>query len=69
MTNSDRRELSAILDFLGPGRWKMRLWKDAADAAKNPERLAVEERTVRAGDTITLRLAPSGGCVARFEKE
>jgi alpha-glucosidase len=69
MTNSDRRELSAILDFLGPGRWKMRLWKDAADAAKNPERLAVEERIVRAGDTITLRLAPSGGCVARFEKE
>jgi alpha-glucosidase len=69
LTNSEARELSVQLDFLSPGRWKMRLWKDAADAQKNAEHLATEERSVRAGDAITLRLAPAGGCVARFQKQ
>jgi alpha-glucosidase len=69
LTNSEPRELSVELDFLGPGRWKMRLWKDAADAHENAEHLATEERSVRAGDAVTLRLAPAGGCVARFQKQ
>jgi alpha-glucosidase len=69
LTNNEPRELSVALDFLGPGGWQMRLWKDAVDADKNAERMAVEERIVRSSDTITLRLAPSGGCVARFQKQ
>jgi alpha-glucosidase len=69
LTNNEPRELSVALDFLGPGGWQMRLWKDAVDADKNAEHLAVEERIVRSNDTITLRLAPSGGCVARFHKQ
>jgi hypothetical protein len=47
----------------------MRLWQDAADSAVNAEHLEVEERTVTAADTLTLRLAPAGGCVARFQPE
>jgi alpha-glucosidase len=69
LTNSQPRELSLTLDFLGPGGWKIRLWKDAVDADRNAERLAIEERSVRSDDTLRLRLAPSGGCVARFEKQ
>ncbi|MEX0612948.1 MAG: glycoside hydrolase family 97 protein [Pirellulales bacterium] len=69
LTNSQPRELSVELAFLGPGRWKMRLWKDAADAEENAEHLATEERTVSDGDVLLLRLAPAGGCVARFQKQ
>ncbi len=69
LTNSQGRELSVPLDFLGPGRWIARLWKDAADADENAEHLATEERSVRADDTLTLRLAPAGGCVARFQQQ
>ena len=69
LTNSQPRELRVDLGFLGTGRWKMRLWKDAADAEENAEHLAIEERTVRSGDSLRLRLAPAGGCVARLERQ
>jgi alpha-glucosidase len=69
LTNREPRELKIKLDFLGAGNWKMRLWKDGADAAENAEHLATEERTVRSGDTLTVRLAPAGGCVARLQKQ
>jgi alpha-glucosidase len=69
LTNSEPRELSVALDFLGAGSWQMRLWKDAVDADKDAEQLAIEERIVRSSDTVTLRLAPAGGCVARFQKQ
>jgi alpha-glucosidase len=69
LTNSEPRELSVELDFLAPGRWNMRLWRDAADAHENAEHLATEERSVRNDDTLTLRLAPAGGAVARFQKQ
>jgi alpha-glucosidase len=69
VTNSKPRELGITLDFLPPGRWKMRLWKDAADADENASHLATEERSVRTGDAIMIRLAPAGGCVARFQRQ
>jgi alpha-glucosidase len=68
LTDENSREVPLKLEFLGPGRWRMRLWRDAAEADQNAERLATEERTVSASDTLTVRLAPAGGCVARFEK-
>jgi alpha-glucosidase len=68
ITDKQSRDLSITLDFLGPGNWKMGLWKDsAATDAASP--LATEERAVRTGEPLTLRLAPAGGCVARFEKQ
>jgi alpha-glucosidase len=69
LTNSEPRELTFKLDFLGPGTWKMSIWKDGLDAHENAEHLATEERTVNASDTITWRLAPAGGCVARLQKQ
>jgi alpha-glucosidase len=69
LTDSIARELPVKLDFLGSGSWKLRLWRDAADSNVNAEHLEVEERTVTAADILNLRLAPAGGCVARFQKE
>ena len=69
MTDSNAREIPVKLDFLGPGNWKLRLWKDAADGNINAEHLDVEERVVTASDTLNLQLAPAGGAVARFQPE
>jgi alpha-glucosidase len=69
LTNADSRELSIKLDFLGAGTWKLRLWKDGANASDDAEHLATEERTFQSGETLSLRLAPAGGCVARLQKQ
>jgi alpha-glucosidase len=69
MTNSEAREISVKLDFLDGGRWRLTLWRDADDSGEQPEHLEIDEETVAAGETITLRLAPAGGCVALLERE
>lgn len=69
LTNDEEREISVPLDFLGDGQWQLTLWKDAADADQHAEHLEVQQRTVSAGDVLTLKLAPSGGCVARFVRQ
>jgi alpha-glucosidase len=67
MTGRAARDVSVnLIDFLGPGAWKMRLWKDAADSATNAEHLETEDQSVTIADVITLHLAPNGGAVARF---
>ena len=67
MTDSTARVIPVKLDFLGAGRWKMQLWRDADDSGLNAEHLTVEEREVFPGDTLPLKLAPAGGAVARFQ--
>jgi alpha-glucosidase len=69
LTNSEPRELAIKLDFLGPGSWMLRLWKDGDRASENAEHLATEELTVESGETLSFRLAPAGGCVARLQKQ
>jgi alpha-glucosidase len=60
------RTIDVDLDFLGEGFWKVQIWKDGKEASAHAEQLVTEERTVSADDTLTLKLAKSGGCVARF---
>ena len=69
LTNSAARTLPVKLDFLGKGNWKVRLWHDAADSSDNAEHIAIEERPVKATDSLNLQLAPAGGTVARFSPE
>jgi alpha-glucosidase len=76
MTNREAREIPVKLDFLddfpGPsqtGRWRLKLWQDADDSGENAEHLEVDEQVVTVGDTITLKLAPAGGCVGVLERE
>jgi alpha-glucosidase len=66
ITDSTARELPTSLKFLGKGEWKVTLWEDAPDAGQNAEHLVKNEKTVRATDTLQLKLAPSGGTVAIF---
>jgi alpha-glucosidase len=67
LTDKSRRNITVKLDFLGPGKWMMRLWKDAKDAKVQGQHLEVEERVVTAGQKLSLPMAPAGGAVARFE--
>jgi alpha-glucosidase len=69
LTNSQAREVSIKLDFLGPGTWTIRQWNDGVDAVENAEHLAIDERTVNAGDMLHWRLAPAGGGVARLQRQ
>lgn len=64
LTDSHARTNTFKLDFLKKGRWRMRLWKDAADADVNAEHLETEERLVSPADSVTVNLAPAGGFVA-----
>jgi alpha-glucosidase len=66
MTDGTPREMPVKLDFLPAGDWTMKIWRDAPDSGTNAEDLAIEERPVKAGETVTLRLAPNGGSVAYF---
>ena len=66
LTDRQRRRIPIRLDFLGPGNWTTSLWSDAPDSDRNAEHLQTETRKVTVGDTLDLRLAPSGGAVAHF---
>jgi alpha-glucosidase len=69
LNNGEPRDVKVQLDFLGPGRWKLSLWKDGANASENAEHLATEERTVTSDDEVTVPLASAGGFVARLQKQ
>jgi len=68
LTDRNARDIPVKLDFLGPGSWKLKLWKDAPDSDSNGEHLAVEQRTVTAAEELKLQLVRAGGAVASFEK-
>lgn len=69
MSAGEAREIPVKLDFLGAGGWKLKLWHDAPDSDQNAEHLATDEQPVAAGDVITLKLAPNGGCVGRLQRQ
>jgi alpha-glucosidase len=69
ITDSDKRDTTVPLSFLGSGNWKIRLWQDASDSADFPEHIAVSEKVVRSSDELSLKLAPSGGMVAILSPE
>ena len=66
VSNSQARQLSVPLSFLGKGAWKVTLWQDAPDSGQNAEHMVKNEQTVHATDTLQLKLAASGGTVAIF---
>lgn len=66
ITNWTRRKLEVPLNFLGPGEYRAEIYADGADAATNPKNVTIQKRTVYRGQTLTLTLAPGGGCAVRF---
>jgi alpha-glucosidase len=61
MTNWDARALDLPLDFLGAGEYEATVFADGADAATVATSLDIKKRKVKAGDRLTLKLAPGGG--------
>ncbi|HVF42800.1 MAG TPA: glycoside hydrolase family 97 protein [Pyrinomonadaceae bacterium] len=66
MNNEEARTLRVPLNFLGRGPHTLDAFADGADAARDPKQLSGSTSTVRARETLTLRLAPSGGYAARL---
>ena len=66
MTNWTPRTLQVPLSFLGSGTYTAEIYEDAADAATEPRHVTIRKQSVRSGETLTLHLAPGGGCAIRF---
>lgn len=66
MTNWTPRTLEVPLSFLGSSTYTAEIYEDAPDAATEPEHVAIRKQSVRSGETLTLHLAPGGGCAIRF---
>ena len=62
MTNESARRLDLPLSFLSPGRYQAEIWQDGGSATE----VVRTVRVVRPGDRLDLKLAPSGGAVARI---
>ena len=64
ITNEKPRELEIKLGFLDPQKiYTATIYKDAKDShyRTNPLPLTVDRKTVKAGEKLTLKLAPGGG--------
>ena len=69
LTDETARTLSIDLSFLEPGkRYRAMIYEDGpgADYRNNPMSLAIRQVEVTAADTLTLRLARSGGAAIRL---
>jgi alpha-glucosidase len=62
MTNEAGRTVTVPLGFLGAGAFAADIRQDGAA----PTDLVATKRTVKAGDALTLKLAPSGGAAVRL---
>jgi alpha-glucosidase len=66
MTNESARTLKLPLGFLKKGAYRLQEYADGRDAATDPKQISATERTLKAGETLTLKLAPAGGYAARL---
>jgi alpha-glucosidase len=62
MTNEAGREVAVPLGFLPKGRFTAEIWQDG----QGPLEVVKTVQTVTAADTLTLKLAPSGGGAVRL---
>jgi alpha-glucosidase len=67
MTNETGRSLQVPLKFLGKGAYQLQAFADGEQAATNPKQILVSTKKVKAGETLTLQLAPSGGYAAHLQ--
>ena len=65
----EARELTVPLQFLGEGEHRLRLWRDGDAVDGDPNRLAVEERTVSAGEVLRVRVGSGGGLALRITRD
>jgi alpha-glucosidase len=68
MTNGDARDLEIPLSFLGAGEFEAQIFADGADADKVATSVAISKKHVKAGDKLTIHLAPGGGAAMIFRR-
>jgi alpha-glucosidase len=69
ITDAQARE--AVVDtaeFLADGEWKAEIFRDAPDSDVVPVKYLHETKTVKAGDKLSLKMAPGGGFVVKFTR-
>ncbi|HVN82620.1 MAG TPA: glycoside hydrolase family 97 protein [Terriglobia bacterium] len=66
MTDSNPRELTIPLDFIGPGKFVADVYADDLDSPDQPSKLTIRRLHVSSGDTLRAALAPAGGHVIRL---
>ena len=63
------RDLDLPLSFLGPGRYTVKVWKDAPDADSQPNHLTTETLNLSPADPLRVHLSLDGGFVAQLTPE
>jgi alpha-glucosidase len=70
MGDEKARSVTVELDFLEPGKsFTAEIYRDGDDADYRSEKrhsMVIEKKTVKAGDMMTLKMAPGGGQAIRF---
>jgi alpha-glucosidase len=70
MGDEQSRDVTIQLDFLDPAKnYTAQIYRDGDDADYRTEKrhsMVIEKRTVKAGDSMTLKMAPGGGQAIRF---
>jgi alpha-glucosidase len=68
INNSEEREVTIPLAFLGEGSYRAIIYRDGADALNHPNDLLKEEQSVDAAGQLRFRLVAGGGVAVHFEK-
>ncbi len=69
ITNDDARTLVIATDFLKKGRYRLEYIEDGINAATAATDYKLIQRNLNAGESITIRMAPGGGWLARITPE
>ena len=68
ITNRKARDFAFGTEFLGEGEWTLDLFRDAGDAETDVQKFIHEVRKVKAGEKMSVHMAPGGGFIAKFAK-
>jgi alpha-glucosidase len=68
INNSVEKRVILSLHWLPAGSYTATIYGDAPDAGTAPDHLRIETRTVSAGDSLMIWLAPGGGQAVRLTK-
>jgi alpha-glucosidase len=66
MTNWDARTLKIKCDFLEKGNYNAEIYTDGPNADRNGIDYKTSTLKVKAGDELTINMAPGGGWIAKF---
>ena len=69
ITNDDPRTIELSTDFLKPGKYNIEIIEDGINAGTTATDYKLIHRQINAGETLTLKLAPGGGWLARITPE